>query len=97
MSGPLLEKQFDTVIKSFRNRGNKSSKIDLELSDDKNDQISSPDAKKAKFELNSSEEHRLRVENSPTVERFAQEYFKKNVPVIIDGQMSHWPAMKKWG
>ena len=46
MSGPLLEKQFDTVIKSFRNRGNKSSKIDLELSDDKNGQISSPDAKK---------------------------------------------------
>lgn len=94
MSGPLLEKQFDTVIKYFRaSRPSSSSKTKLECASSDTQTTN----KRPKLELNTNEEFRLKVENSPTVERFAAEYFNPHVPVIIDGQMSHWPAVKKWG
>ena len=82
MSGPLLEKQFNIIINSF--------KIECgELS-----------AKKCKYsvdeEVQINKNFALCIEESPSIEKFRDEYFLKGVPVIIDKQMSHWPAINKW-
>lgn len=93
MSGPLLEEQFDKVIKSF-NRKDKPSIPNLA---EKRDLITSESSnKKLKVELTNNQDFLLKIENSPTIERFTEEYFKKGIPLIIEGQMNHWPATKKW-
>ena len=38
----------------------------------------------------------LTCEQSPTVENFRLKYFLTKMPVVIENQMEHWPAMKKW-
>lgn len=92
MSGPLLEEQFDKVIKSF-NRKDKPSKNSAEKRDLTTSESSN---KKLKVELTNNQDFLLKIENSPTIERFTEEYFKKGIPLIIEGQMNHWPATKKW-
>lgn len=99
MSGHLLEKQFDCVIKSFRLAAkSKSSKSDseegTESSSTKRIRISSEAA--AMVQLNSDPNFRLKIEHSPTIENFSSNYFQTGTPLIIDGQMKHWPASSKW-
>lgn len=44
--------------------------------------------------LNSN--YTLKIEESPDIQYFKTEFLDKKIPVIIDKQMEHWPAMKKW-
>lgn len=88
MSGPLLEKQFNQIVNFIL----------------KENQSESPKAKLRKIESSSeidtnvvlNNDFKLKIECSPSYEFFNEAYFSKNVPVIIDGQMNHWPAMNKW-
>ena len=87
MSGPLLEKQFNQIISCIT----------------KEDQTEPPTAKIRKIESSSeiesivlNDDFKLRVECSPSFEHFNENYFSKNVPVIINDQMKHWPALTKW-
>lgn len=89
MSGPLLEEQFNQIINYIQSQMSdrekiKKIKIESENSDDDS----------SKIVLNKSK--LIYFENSPSIEVFRQEYFLKNIPVIIDNQMNHWPAMNKW-
>ena len=95
MSGPLLEVQFNKVIRFINLTQNNEIKIKkprLEI-----DQIQTASNKYSKNTLiNLNEKFLLNRENSPTIEHFNQNYFLKNIPCIITNQMEHWPAIKKW-
>lgn len=91
MSGPLAEKQFDTIIKFLRAHSRPTEKRQLACEVE-----GLEEKKRAKVELTTNECFLLKVENSPTIEAFNRDYFKTSTPVIIDGQMIHWPASKKW-
>jgi hypothetical protein len=87
MSGPLLEKQFNAII--------------LHLTKDTETQENEIAAKRPKIDKDEhdvklNEDFLLKVAESPSIETFRRDYFLTNTPVIIDGQMSHWPAMSKW-
>ena len=87
MSGPIIESQFDKIIKIENQNNPKKIKLEKNSIQTTTDQIES-------IKLN--ENFLLSVENSPTIETFSSNYFKKNIPCIINNQMSHWPAIKKW-
>ncbi|KAL7669803.1 hypothetical protein ACOME3_004750 [Neoechinorhynchus agilis] len=36
------------------------------------------------------------MEVPPTIETFDNEFFRKGKPVLLNGCISHWPAMKSW-
>lgn len=88
MSGPLLEKQFNQII----------SNISKETQQP--DEEYSVKAKVQKLETINDpileDKFKIKIEQSPSFETFKKLYFDKNVPVLIDGQMKHWPAVKKW-
>lgn len=91
MSGPLLEKKFDKIIKLLRNQQSSSSsclKSNLKQIGNLN--------KPTKLDLELNKNFLLQIEHSPTIELFNSIYFQTKTPVIIDGQMSHWPAIQKW-
>lgn len=88
MSGPLLEKQFNQIIQ-YLSRDTESSENEVVAA--KRAKI---DSEESVVELN--ENYLLKVEKSPSFETFRRDYYLTNTPVIIDGQMSHWPAMNKW-
>ena len=99
MSGPLLEKQFNYIIKSISKYEQNSDLNGIDRLVDSNakrlktSDIQSPSSS---IELKLNEKFLLNVEYSPSVEIFNEKYVKTNTPVIIDGQMGHWPAMQKW-
>jgi lysine-specific demethylase 8 len=88
MSGPLLEKQFNQIIKRVSGTcSSEGSNLPLQ--------------KRARFDeatetpcINS--EFAIPVEYSPSVDVFKNNYLSIDKPVIIDGQMDHWPAVHKW-
>jgi lysine-specific demethylase 8 len=88
MSGPLLEKQFNTIIKCVSEMDNarpslpKRSKLDDESIKPENPYI--------------NPKLSIPLEYSPSVDLFKKNYFLTNKPLIIDGQMNHWPAITKW-
>jgi hypothetical protein len=85
MSGPLLQPKFNQIIQYLRPKPEISQGLE------------EPPAKIIKLdskELDSK--FMLKVEESPGFEYFNSEYMVKKIPVIIDNQMNHWPAMKKW-
>lgn len=85
MSGPLLEKQFNHIINY------------LSKSVQTKDEDYSVKAKMRKLDVPElNDNFKLNIEESPSFETFKELYFDKKVPVIIDGQMKHWPAMAKW-
>ena len=86
MSGPLLEKKFNKIINSLNVYPNTSNKK-MKYSNDEPKLLNEP-------KLN--EKFKLSFEDSPTVSNFQLNYFSKKIPTIIDGQMKHWPAIKKW-
>lgn len=89
MSGPLLEAQFDKIL-TFINSNqieNKSKKIKID-----DDKIITT----VKLYPTLNSEFLLKVEDSPSIEIFDSSYYSKRVPVIIDNQMTHWPAIEKW-
>jgi hypothetical protein len=43
-----------------------------------------------------NEKYLLKIETSPSIDDFNRNYVQLKTPVIIDCQMSHWPAMQKW-
>jgi hypothetical protein len=87
MSGPLLEKQFDKIIKSIKKTSSKRIKLDRD---------SNQNVALRELDLKLDDNCLIKVEDNPTIERFETIYFKQKVPCIIANQMSHWPAMKKW-
>jgi hypothetical protein len=93
MSGPLLEKQFDHIVRFIR----RQSKLSKPKTNSKFNVVKPPPApltvKKAP-KLNTK--YLMKTEKNPSIEHFNEIYFSANKPVIIEGQMSHWPAMKKW-
>jgi hypothetical protein len=89
MSGPLLEKQFDQIIK-YVNRSKTSKRIKL------NPPLEEATQSLAPSQVVLKKEFELIVEDSPSVEHFEACYLRPHVPCIIDNQMSHWPALKKW-
>jgi lysine-specific demethylase 8 len=88
MSGPLLEKQFNQII-NFLIKSNQTNNIE-------SFDINIKKRKLSDVELTIHDEHALKIEISPSIETFREEFFLKNTPVIIDKQMEHWPAMSKW-
>lgn len=93
MSGPLLEKQFNIIIKSFRSKLTRPARRD-DAKKELEEELLHP--KRPKLALTKDEECLLKVESSPAVEHFTNEYYNKGIPLIIDGQMKHWPATEKW-
>lgn len=89
MSGPLLEKQFNQIISQL----SKSS-------DNYEEDVVGGTCKKCKYNeissVNLSSMHSISIETSPSIEHFQKNYFDKKLPIIIDQQMQHWPAIKKW-
>jgi hypothetical protein len=93
MGGPLLEKQFNHIIKYIENQTKSQTVKQLNkesLFED--EQLGSKRMKT--IELN--DRFKLNIEKSPSIEHFQNNYVNKNIPVIIDNQMSHWPACSKW-
>lgn len=85
MSGPLMEKEFNKIIKiiedmSDRELRSKRIRVDTEQA----------------VKINLNNDFLIKYEKSPSVEKFRDEYFSKDLPVIVDNQMQHWPAMKTW-
>nr|QDF21456.1 lysine-specific demethylase 8 [Brachionus koreanus] len=85
MSGPLMETEFNNIIKIVENTSNrelnfKKRRIEVEQP----------------IKINLNEDFLIKYEKSPSIERFRDEYFYKEMPVIIDNQMQHWPALKTW-
>ena len=89
MSGPLLEKEFNQIIKSIEKRASKRIKT-FETSPKLNQNIESELVDQIK------DEFKLAVEMNPSIEHFKNNYVDKQLPVIIEGQMNHWPATSKW-
>lgn len=85
MSGPLMEKEFNQIIRIME-----STIVREQISIKRRVEFKSIDEK------NLNEKFLVRYEDSPSVERFRDEYFNKNLPVIIENQIQHWPAMKNW-
>ena len=91
MSGPLLEKQFNEIIRFLSKTEDGVEEIfDNLKSVKKRKHSTDQDFEKI------NEIYALTIEVSPSMEKFQQNYYLKSVPVIIDKQMSHWPAMSKW-
>jgi lysine-specific demethylase 8 len=91
MSGPLLERQFNQIIK-FLSATNEATNEASCSSKKRKINISSDN----EIEVKIDKKHSLDIKVSPSVENFQQDYYLKNIPVIIDKQMSHWPAIEKW-
>ena len=89
MSGPLLEKAFNQIIKSVEKRATKrTSNFESATKPDENIESELVDQIQDQF--------KLAVEASPGIEHFKNNYVNKQLPVIIEGQMNHWPAASKW-
>jgi len=92
MSGPLLEKQFDHIVRFIRHQ----SKSNKAKTNSKFNLIKPPAQTNIKKAPKLTTKYLLKIEKNPSIEHFNEIYFSANRPVIIEGQMSHWPAMKKW-
>ena len=94
MTGHLLENKFNTIIRHVRGQTTTS---ELKHSGGQDDH-SPPRIKVPRTEdlVVISDQHALAIEDSPSVERFRDEYLAKQVPCIIRNQMNHWPALQKW-
>jgi hypothetical protein len=92
MSGPLLEKQFDHIVRYIRLQ----SKSNKPKASSKFNAVKVPAQQNVKKAPKLTTKYLLKIEKNPSIEHFNEIYFSANRPVIIEGQMSHWPAMKKW-
>ena len=95
MTGHLLEKKFNSIIRHVREESRKTVAVKHSGQDDQESSL----PKVPRVETWSpviSDQHALTIEDSPSIERFREEYLKKQVPCIIRNQMNHWPALKKW-
>ena len=92
MSGPLLEKQFNQIIK-FISTATSTAANEESFGKKRKYENSSSDYQ---VEFKIDKKFSLDIQVSPSVEKFQQDYYLTNIPVIICNQMSHWPAMEKW-
>jgi lysine-specific demethylase 8 len=87
MSGPLLEKQFDKIIKHLNKNSNQ---ISAKKPTSNHESLKIIDSKTLRQDC------LITKESSPTIEHFKLDYFNPKIPCIIQNQMLHWPAMNKW-
>jgi hypothetical protein len=105
----LLEKQFNHIIDfikqntklySTHNKGKDFLKERLEENLDESLRAKirkindTNQSNKCLIKLN--EKYKLGIEKSPSIEHFKLNYVSKKIPILIEGQMEHWPAMQKW-
>jgi hypothetical protein len=95
MSGPLLEKQFNHIINFFRKK-HQVFKSKIRDDDENSSELESKLRKFNSKEFLLNEKCLINVEDSPSVEYLYEKYISTKTPVIIDNQMSHWPAVSKW-
>ena len=91
LSGDILSPYFNKLVKSSKSscqtaQPNKFKSIELSENERLSEEISTE--KRSRFNL--------MYEISPSVLKFKSKYFEAKIPVIIDKQMNHWPAMTKW-
>jgi [protein]-arginine 3-hydroxylase / protease len=90
MSGNLLEDKFNHILNQI-----KSTSRDLLFEKKTIENISNVE-NLAKTEIILDQNHLIKVEKSPSIDSFKENYFLPKVPVIIESQMDHWPAIEKW-
>lgn len=86
MSGPLLEKQFNQIIKEHSTICEHKIDAKRQKFNDNLDHES----------INLNHEFKFDILDSPTIENFKTNYFIPQKPCIISGQLEHWPAVNKW-
>lgn len=80
-----MENEFNQIIKIVENKTEKDQSL-------KKRRIETQKIDKIQLDEN----FLINYEDNPSVEKFREEYFKKDIPVIVDNQMQHWPATKNW-
>lgn len=90
LSGDILSPYFNKIIRTYSSTSNIQSEVPESI-----DILESKRTAEEEVAIDESS-FNLTHETSPSATRFKLDYFEPKLPVIIDGQMSHWPAMKKW-
>ncbi len=91
MSGNLLEDKFNHILNQT-----KSNNRDLLFKEKKTCENISNVENLEQTKIILDQNHLIKMEKSPSIDFFKENYFLPKVPVIIESQMDHWPAIKKW-